>query len=199
MIASSQSTNLFDAFVGLKGLPYLAAFRSADVYTYQAKDMVNTTIPYLKVGCTLRYVWDAIKNVTLFSQIPLVDATNHLVGEVSLGNIKNYINLYFDIEKSSMSGAAKNHISDELQNNSIEAIEMTTETKEEIDKFWSNVIDFSSPILRVNNAPFSIGDLTSLTKVHFLFVMLGSTQVYVTKSGKFVGVITNEFFSKGSR
>ena len=57
-------------------------------------------------------------------------------------------------------------------------------------------VDINYKMLGTDDSPFSITESTPLAKIHFLFIMLGLTQVYVTKKGELVGIITRDIFVK---
>lgn len=66
-----------------------------------------------------------------------------------------------------------------------------------IDRFLNQRIDWASPYLEVDPAPFCIMEGTQMSKIHFMFSMLNIAQVIVIKDGAMVGIITkNEFLKK---
>ena len=60
------------------------------------------------------------------------------------------------------------------------------------EEMYGEVINFGSPLLVVDPAPFQIVETTPSAKVHFIISMLGSSVTYVTSRGRLVGVITKE-------
>ena len=68
------------------------------------------------------------------------------------------------------------------------------EELEEVERFMNTPIDINYKMLGTDDSPFSISESTPLAKIHFLFIMLGLTQVYVTKRGELVGIITRDIF-----
>lgn len=63
-------------------------------------------------------------------------------------------------------------------------------------EFWYTKIDYNHEFLDIDKSPFAIMSETPLTKVHFLFLMLSISQLFVTRKGVVIGVISkNEFLS----
>eukprot|EP01016_Furgasonia_blochmanni_P004970 TRINITY_DN11928_c0_g1_i3.p1 TRINITY_DN11928_c0_g1~~TRINITY_DN11928_c0_g1_i3.p1 ORF type:complete len:373 (-),score=71.93 TRINITY_DN11928_c0_g1_i3:147-1265(-) len=63
-------------------------------------------------------------------------------------------------------------------------------------KFLEMKIDYKTNELHFNVCPLAVEESTPMTKIHFMFCKLGITNIYVTKRGAFVGVITKEKFLK---
>lgn len=82
-----------------------------------------------------------------------------------------------------------------LKIKNIDITEKFTE-EEEVSRFWNTYIDYRDKNIEIDYAPLAISENTPLAKVHFLFIMLGLRQIYVTRKGKFVGVIIRECFLK---
>jgi signal-transduction protein with cAMP-binding, CBS, and nucleotidyltransferase domain len=57
-------------------------------------------------------------------------------------------------------------------------------------------VNLDAPELEFDSAPLSVQESTYLSKVHFLFLMLGLSQLFVTLRGRLSGVITRESFTK---
>lgn len=65
-----------------------------------------------------------------------------------------------------------------------------------IEGFWSTPIDYEDPIVIVDSAPFIVTEETPLSKIHFLFMMLGITSLTVIDKGDIKGLITKSEFIK---
>jgi len=63
-------------------------------------------------------------------------------------------------------------------------------------EFLESFVNFRSELLDLDFAPLAVSENTSLAKVHFIFIMLGVMQLYLTRKGKFQGIITKECFMK---
>mmetsp|Transcript_12492 Transcript_12492/g.12564 ORF Transcript_12492/g.12564 Transcript_12492/m.12564 type:complete len:615 (+) Transcript_12492:232-2076(+) len=200
-IGFTLNTSIYDAFLGLRGLPYLPAFRTSEVYTYHAKDMLDTSITSIVYPCSLKDLLDAVKNITGFTRIPVVDTEGYIIADVSIASIKNYLTACYELDTEGISQEAKQDIAREITHPKGEGVifDISEQSREQIDKFWSSEVDFRSPLLRLNSAPLSVSESTSLAKVHYLFLMLGVMQIYVTSSGRLLGVVSYEFFAKGIR
>jgi hypothetical protein len=72
---------------------------------------------------------------------------------------------------------------------------MNVENPEILD-FWRTQVNFENADIEYDNAPLSVPEGTILAKVHFLFIMLGLMQIYVTNKGQLSGVITRDSFIK---
>jgi hypothetical protein len=66
----------------------------------------------------------------------------------------------------------------------------------EAQSFFEEPVDCRGSGLVGDPAPLVVAETMPLGKVHFLFMMLGAQQLYVTRKGVLVGVITRESFSK---
>ena len=62
--------------------------------------------------------------------------------------------------------------------------------------FWSEEVDFDDPILAIDTAPLTVAESTSLSRVHFMFLMLGLSQLYITLRGRLSGMISRDTFAK---
>jgi CBS domain-containing protein len=65
-----------------------------------------------------------------------------------------------------------------------------------VAEFWNTPVDLKSPALVTDNAPLSVSEHTPLAKVHYLFLMLGLSQLYITHKGALKGIITRDSFIK---
>eukprot|EP00744_Colponema_vietnamica_P001770 GILI01002893.1.p1 GENE.GILI01002893.1~~GILI01002893.1.p1 ORF type:complete len:747 (+),score=200.05 GILI01002893.1:79-2319(+) len=53
-------------------------------------------------------------------------------------------------------------------------------------------VDLNHPYLNLDPAPFQITDQTPMSKIHYLFTMLGLAQMFIVRRGKLVGVLPKE-------
>jgi chloride channel 2 len=65
--------------------------------------------------------------------------------------------------------------------------------------FWRTKIDYSHEFLEVDGSPFTLMYKTPMSKVHFLFTMLGITQLFVTHRGIIVGIISKTEFLQANK
>lgn len=66
-------------------------------------------------------------------------------------------------------------------------------------EFWSTVIDYSHEFLEIDRSPFTVMSETPLTKVHFLFTMLSISQLFVTRRGVIVGILSKNEFLRSNK
>lgn len=50
---------------------------------------------------------------------------------------------------------------------------------EVLEGFWSTPIDYDDPTLQIDRSPFIVMEEASMSKIHFLFMMLGITSLTV--------------------
>lgn len=66
--------------------------------------------------------------------------------------------------------------------------------EEEKKMFFSRKIDFSDPILCLDRSPVIVNPSTNLCKVHYLFIALGVSTIFVIDKGILKGVIKRNYF-----
>jgi len=59
-------------------------------------------------------------------------------------------------------------------------------------EFFAEVVELSRELAGFDPCPFQVVMATPLSKVHFMFAMLGLTHALVVEKGKLVGVILKE-------
>ena len=164
--------------------------------------------PQIVTNCTLNDLLDSINDASLiYNKIPVVDQDYKLLYDVSVNDAKSYLRTVIANSLNEASEQAKKHLEyvisylfrknkDFMIEDGIESIFVASEENEEIRKIFSKNVDFSSELLNADDSPFSINESTPLSKIHFLFIMLGLNQVYVIKKGILVGMINRESFTK---
>ena len=65
---------------------------------------------------------------------------------------------------------------------------------EEIYLFFNRKIDFPDPVLNFDRSPMMINPSTNLAKVHFLFITLGVSTLFVCEKGVLLGIIKKNIF-----
>lgn len=76
--------------------------------------------------------------------------------------------------------------------------ESSSETSS-FDDIWVANINYDHPFLDIDNAPFTVMEMTALSKIHFLFTMLNLSQLFVIRKGVLIGIITKNDFLKKKR
>ena len=56
-------------------------------------------------------------------------------------------------------------------------------------------IDFTSKIFSLNRDPISVPENMNLSKIHFMFHMLGLMKIYVTQKSRLTGIVKRENFT----
>ena len=71
---------------------------------------------------------------------------------------------------------------------------LVEEETEEKAMFFSRLVDFANGRLRFDRSPVAVNLWTYLSKVHFLFISLGVSTVFVVDRGVLKGVIKRNYF-----
>ncbi|KAL0478934.1 hypothetical protein AKO1_007817, partial [Acrasis kona] len=170
--------SIYDTIMKLRGLPYLSTIKpTAKTYNKTAQDIMRKDIQYIAVDSSLKSIVEGTKSTTHFSYPVVNDSTNMtLIGSVSRGQVEIVCEEY----KRIASEKGEDAMSENVKPNFL------------FDRNLFLKIDDEerSQILLVDPAPFYINYLTPLTKIYFLFSMLGMSHAWVTKRGKLVGVVT---------
>jgi len=66
-------------------------------------------------------------------------------------------------------------------------------------EFWNTQIDYKHEFLEMDRSPFTVMADTPLTKVHFLFTMLSISQLFVTRRGVIIGIISKNEFLRSNK
>ncbi len=76
-----------------------------------------------------------------------------------------------------------------IPNNNYFDAEQTHIVVEEKKNFFSRKIDYSNPVLNLDRSPVIVNPSTNLCKVHYLFIVLGISTVFVVDKGVLLGLI----------
>lgn len=66
--------------------------------------------------------------------------------------------------------------------------------EEKKEEFFSKIIDYANKLLHFDRSPVSVNLSAHLSKVHYLFIMLGISTVFVIDKGVLKGVIKRNYF-----
>ena len=55
-----------------------------------------------------------------------------------------------------------------------------SEEEREVMEFWNTPVNFYAPELQLDRAPLCLSEGASWSKIHFMFQMLGLTQLFIT-------------------
>jgi chloride channel 2 len=174
--------SIYDTFMKLRGLPYLSTIKpTAKTYNKKAQDVMRKDVHYIANDFSLKLISKILRSTTHLTY-PVVNDSNSmvLIGSVSRGHIELVVEEYERMAKEGADDVTQ--ISESIQPQFV------------FDRNLFLKIDSQERhrIVLVDPAPFQISNLTPLTKVYFLFSMLGLSHAWVTKGGKIVGVITKK-------
>lgn len=65
---------------------------------------------------------------------------------------------------------------------------------EEKAMFFSRIVDFAHSRIKFDRSPISVNLWTYLSKIHFLFISLGVSTIFVVDRGVLKGVIKRNYF-----
>lgn len=207
-ISKSLTLSIYDSMVEIQGLPYLPSLKPYKLHSYIARDIMEYTYPQLNLKSTLEDLLDAIQEAgNEFNKIPVIDPNNKLLYDIQLAYAIKYFLQVFNDKSSSLSNETINEIkkyTDYLfnitkrvnDNNFLENFLDFCDGNQEIKNFLRIEINFESEVLCLDDSPFAITESSPLPKIHFLFIMLGLSQVYVIRKGILVGMISRESFTK---
>lgn len=215
-VANALGMSIFDVQLEIKNIPYMPTLKPAALYFKKANDIMTVEVSTISKDTTLfhlsKFIHESIKNIT---QIPIVDRENHLVSVVSITDLRKYLhqtyeankyrmekysqielNMYFEklYQLSDSSSRSMDYVSEGFK--SVDEITALCDNDVAVAEFWNTAIDFKSPALVIDHAPLSVIKHTPLAKVHYLFLMLGLSQLYITNKGAIEGVITRDSFIK---
>lgn len=215
-VANSLGMSIFDVLLEMKGLPYMPALKPTALYLKKASDIMSTSISTITKDTTLfelaKTIHESLKNLY---KIPIVDRELHLASEVSVSDLRKYLNHTYEANKYKLQEHSQielnryfdklYHISDTTNRfmdyvsdtfRSVDEVSALCDNDPAVAEFWNTPIDLKSPALVVDHAPLSVPEHTPLAKVHYLFLMLGLSQLYITHKGALKGVITRDSFIK---
>jgi len=116
-----------------------------------------------------------------------------LLADVSSVDIINYLHACYNVDFLKYSQETRVCIMSWIKNPEAE-VQITEAVRAEFEEFWSNKVDFRSPVLHISKSPTFVPLNISLAKVHFLFLLLGLSQIYITDQGKLEGIINRDTF-----
>ncbi len=215
-VANSLGMSIFDVLLEMKGLPYMPALKPTALYLKKASDIMSTSVSTITKETTLfqlaKTIHESLKNLY---KIPIVDLELHLASEASVSDLRKYLNHTYEANKHKLQDHSQielnryfdklYHISDTTNRfmdyvsdtfRSVDEITTICNNDPAVAEFWNTPVDLKSPGLVTDNAPLSVSEHTPLAKVHYLFLMLGLSQLYITHKGALKGIITRDSFIK---
>ena len=201
-IGSSIGLNIFDAFILFKKIPYLPAIRKSKLYRTNPVEIMDSVVS-IPINSSFKQMRDAIITPSI-PKVAVVDENHYIIAEFSVANGKKYLIKALDGMKEMISKEKYAQLKYNLEN-----AEVADEDFEQMKKpnfnsfdpehissyFWGLPVDFSNKSIKLNKSPISVEISTSLYKIHYLFLMLGIMQLYITKEYKLSGVIYRHYFT----
>ena len=208
-ISSYFTISYYDSMLELNEIAYFPLLQPLKSYNLAAKDILSVDFPCLSSESTLRDLIDAIFQASKYiKRIPIIKKNGILLYDITIDNAKKYIYAYYYYNRSSFPKESLKNLDNiveyiagynnesfiEVENESYAHSEITTQSDDM--KYFAKVkIDVNSELLRINDSPFSVMYTTVYAKVQFLFLSLNLTQIYVTRKGELLGIITRDSFA----
>ena len=192
-IGSWLTPSIFDVIIVMRQIPFLPAFKPAKFYEYKAIEIAERGFVCINEESTLRDMQEARKYEKTFVRFPIVSTDRKLLADVSVNDLLNYLQVSYNVEILDISPTARTYIMKAINDPMVDE-PVPEEVKEEVDKFWNAKVAFKSPVLHISKSPTFVPMNTSLAKIHFLFLLLGLSQIYITDQGRLEGIINRETF-----
>ena len=79
IVSQGLSMSIYDVMMDMKGLPYLPALRSSELYVLHARDLMTTDYNFLTFDSNLRDVGKVIqRSIKQFLRVPIIDQDHNL-------------------------------------------------------------------------------------------------------------------------
>lgn len=192
-IGSWLTPSIFDVIIVMRQIPFLPAFKPAKFYEYKAIEIAEKSFVCITEKSTLKELQEARKFEKTFVRFPIVSEDRKLLADVSINDILNYLQASYNVDFVNFSQDARTYILKAIKD-PMAMDETPGEVSEEVEKFWSGKVAFKSPVLHISKSPTFVPMNTSLAKIHFLFLLLGLSQIYITNQGRLEGIINRETF-----
>ena len=177
----------------MRQIPFLPAFKPAKFYEYKAIEIVEKSFVFIDENASIGELQEARKYEKTFVRFPIVSNERKLLADVSIHDILNYLHACYNVDFTNYSQNARIYILNAIKN-PLGVDSIPEDIAHEINRFWNAKVDFKSPVLHVSKSPTFVPMNTSLAKIHFLFLLLGLSQIYITDQGKLEGIINRETF-----
>lgn len=193
-IGSWLTPSIFDVIIVMRQIPFLPAFKPAKFYEYKAIEIAEKSMVFLSEEATFADMQEVRKQDKMFVRFPIACAAERkLLADVSAVDVTNYLQACYYVDFTKYSDEARKYILKAI-NDPLNTDSVPENVLENYQHFWNNKVDFRSPVLHVSKSPTFVPVNTSLAKVHFLFLLLGLSQIYITDQGRLEGIINRETF-----
>jgi len=183
--------SIYDVLMEIKRLPYLPFVKQENFYRLKAKDIVSPNFIWLYQTTSVFEVARTVLEAESFMlKVPVLSGSMELLGDLSIAELKNYLYKVYTIESFLLSERARVILdkcfispSQLCLAENYQAIISSQDTS--LEEFFNKETSFTE----TDPGPLAIPENTPLVKVHFLFLMLGPTQIYVEYKGKLKGIL----------
>lgn len=202
-IGCSLGLNIYDAMIIVKKIPYLPAIRKTKLYNTSAYEIMEESAFVLQ-NCTYRQLRDASYNKNAH-KVAIVDENHYVLADFNIKLIQKYLmkclDSFSDVLRKDQRAEIENCMRNEKSEISPSSMPKLRRfsSVDAVESFWDLPVDFTDRIFKINKHPMVVQENTSLVKIHYLFLMLGLMQLYVTKEFKLVGVIYRHYFTKSNK
>lgn len=216
-VSSALSGSIYDYLLDIKRLPYLPTVKSQHMYSLKAADLINSDLPLVFLTQKSDLItWAEKLEAALCSglrRIPMIDEDATLIADYPIEDIRKYVLSEYIKASKNIPTPAKARLDDYFirvqayRKGSVQphkgveevpgfALSEVLSEVPEAQFYFEEPVDCRGSGLVGDPAPLIVAESMPLGKVHFLFMMLGAQELYVTRKGVLVGVITRESFSK---
>lgn len=190
-IGSWLTPSIFDTIIVMRQIPFLPAFKPAKFYEYKAIEIAEKSFVYISEDSTLATLQEVRRADKSFIRFPIVNSDRKLLADVSAVDVVGYLRACYMVDFTKYTQEARKTIEKIIENPDYQ---IEPEVKKEVDDFLTAQVDFRSPVLHISKSPTFVPINTSLAKVHFLFLLLGLSQIYITNHGKLEGIMNRDTF-----
>lgn len=192
-IAKNFELNIYDVTIQTRNIPFLPAVRKDILYQHCAREIMEPVVS-LCVHSTLRDIKPCLQYEDGF-KIPIVDLNMYIVAETSARRIKKYLEYSIETFTIDAKQGVKQEIKLWMNHQEYSPPSIATFLGQEMDCFLASPVDFTSRYFSLNRDPLSVAESTNLSKIHYIFHMLGLMKIFITQHSKLVGIINRESFT----
>jgi chloride channel 2 len=198
IVGNAFNRSLYETLVLMKHLPYMPILRRDRTPEMTAQDIMRPieSEPHFRPDSEPSYVRKALEKFPTRLVFPVIDSNGFLLGAVSRRAISN--RLHCALQDSTESTENQNTLvlldAADLSEN-IEGLVDETPSGEHSSKgkVPATLLESSSSVvLPCDVSPIIVTAYSLVRQLHFLFVMLMPSMIYVTDQGKLVGVVGRE-------
>ncbi|PRP79785.1 chloride channel protein 2-like [Planoprotostelium fungivorum] len=197
-VGNLLSPSVYDKILESKGLPFLPPLGHRALRK-SGRDVMNNSIHCVSRETTYKDLSLLLKRSS-FQYFPVIDHPGNmlLIGEIDRSYLRKILD---DRERDYLSQSGNRQRLVDVMNHYDKGLPASPDmgsdvTGSPMEEFFSTraLIELQRP--HFDPSPFQLVDKTPLTKIHFMFSMLGITHVWCTHKAKLAGLITRKEFMK---